>query len=134
MFCFYHKEFVSNDKIGGIHSESPVNKTDELNANLAMLGLCISKKHYPHLFSELDVHSKNTQEALRRRPMCRWEIHNLTVTLTSNSVKTETEIDTDTNHNHSVDVQIILDVGHNPAALAALSRRIATEFSEQNVQ
>jgi folylpolyglutamate synthase/dihydropteroate synthase len=90
--------------------------TDALNANIALLGLHLLQKHHPTAFPQLDLTSAATARALDTRPPCRWEEHIFTVP------GTDCELD------------VILDMGHNPAALAALARRIAFKFPGRDVR
>lgn len=98
----------------GVHA-IPLVDTDALNANLALLALHLLRKHHPDMLPQLDLQSEATAAGLEARPPCRWEEH----------IYREpggTEID------------VVLDMGHNPAALAALARRIAHKFPAREVR
>ena len=146
-----------NDASQGI-TLSPVVDTDALNANIALLGLHLLCKHHPHSFPTLSLTSEITRAALNTRPPCRWEEHTYTVSLPgknsalkvyaeqlstglasgANQVSTHNDLqnrlsDEKTMHKE-VPVQVVLDMGHNPAAMGALARRIAHKFQGRNVR
>ncbi len=134
--------------------------TDALNANIALLGLHLLCKHHPHSFPTLSLTSELTRAALDARPPCRWEEHTYTVRLPvqHNGVKVSAEQlatglassdeqvprnDSDNEQNSrcnektdqkEVPVQVVLDMGHNPAAMGALARRLAHKFQGRNVR
>jgi len=127
--------------------------TDDLNAHIAFGALCIlSEKskliqnndpndknentEFYSVFSAIDVMSDSVQKALQSRPPCRWE--ELTV-----STSIETLLDNgESNHVDKVidrlvkkiDVEVVLDVGHNPAAMEALSQRIHEMYPQRGVR
>eukprot|EP01032_Pedospumella_encystans_P014808 gene14808-16980_t len=137
-----------NDASQGI-TLSPVVDTDALNANIALLGLHLLCKHHPHSFPALSLSSEITRAALDTRPPCRWEEHTYTVQnsaskvsagmasgdnqITSNNDQQNRLSDEKTVHKE-VPVQVVLDMGHNPAAMGALARRIAHKFQGRNVR
>jgi folylpolyglutamate synthase/dihydropteroate synthase len=94
----------------------PLIDTDALNSNLALLTLHLLQKHRPHALPQLDLQSAATARGLDARPPCRWEEH------------------TYTDPASGVVVDVVLDMGHNPAALAALARRIAHKFPGREVR
>eukprot|EP00428_Durinskia_dybowskii_P079355 CAMPEP_0170450310 /NCGR_PEP_ID=MMETSP0117_2-20130122/51703_1 /TAXON_ID=400756 /ORGANISM="Durinskia baltica, Strain CSIRO CS-38" /LENGTH=547 /DNA_ID=CAMNT_0010711597 /DNA_START=123 /DNA_END=1763 /DNA_ORIENTATION=+ len=136
---------------------SPMVDTDALNANIALLGLHLFQKHHPHAFPTLDLTSEATAKGLDARPPCRWEEHvypqrqpSLAVTDTAYELATESAIESATvvaatgaaaHKSESLrepsgvdEIDVILDMGHNPAALGALARRIAYKFPGRNVR
>lgn len=94
----------------------PLVDTDALNANLALLGLHLLRKHHPDILPQLDLGSEATAAGLEARPPCRWEEH------TYREPRSGAVVD------------VVLDMGHNPAALAALARRIAHKFPGREVR
>jgi folylpolyglutamate synthase/dihydropteroate synthase len=118
--------------------------TDDLNAHIAFGALCIlSEKskliqnndpndknenaEFYSVFSAIDVKSDSVQIALQSRPPCRWE--ELTVSTTIDSKNGVEGID-----RRKVDVEVVLDVGHNPAAMEALSLRIHEIYPHRGVR
>ena len=146
-----------NDASQGI-TLSPVVDTDALNANIALLGLHLLCKHHPHSFPALSLTSEITRAALDARPPCRWEEHTYTVSLPVQSsalgvsaeqlstglASNDDQITVDNDQQNrlsdekamhkEVPVQVVLDMGHNPAAMGALARRIAHKFQGRNVR
>lgn len=137
-----------------------VSDKNELNAHLAFAALCLlrdkeKKEGINSLykaFSVLDVMSQGVQKGLRSRPPCRWETHNVTISIEINSTPPtqnnciqpgqpgiaasevqEIHIVTDKRTNN-VTVQVVLDVGHNPAAMEALSDRIIDQFPGRGIR
>lgn len=133
--------------------------TDALNANIALLGLHLLQKHHPGAFPQLDLLSERTALGLDARPPCRWEEHIYRVPEpqkdSSNSTATavhaagpydaaETRFQAEEMHrkeaaateeaDHAREVEVVLDMGHNPAAMAALSRRIAYKYPDRDVR
>ena len=93
--------------------------------------------------SRLDLTSEATRVALCARPPCRWEKHMYTPTTVSfatesSSSTTSSAAVADTTSAAvppvEVEVEVVLDVGHNPAAVGALARRIAFEYKGRNVR
>jgi len=132
---------------------SPMVDTDALNTNIALLGLHLLHKHHPATFPTLSLDSETTRVALDSRPPCRWEEHTYRVPAAADSEKgaqqgsAATEEDTTgseatasgsfTVPSREVEcreVQVVLDMGHNPAAMGALARRIAHKFQGRNVR
>ena len=97
--------------------------TDDLNADLALAALCLLKEHSP-AFSELDLQAAGMEEGLCRRPPCRWEQHNRLVST----------VDQASGQQRDVSVCAVLDMGHNPAAISALSKRIRRDFHDSKVR
>jgi folylpolyglutamate synthase/dihydropteroate synthase len=87
--------------------------TDELNAQLSLIALCLLQKHHQS-FRHLPVHDVHAMNAVWARPSCRWEKHRY-------------QLD-------SHQVEVVLDVGHNPAAIQALVNRMQREYSGKNVR
>jgi hypothetical protein len=114
-------------------------------------------------FTSLDVMSTAMQSSLQRRPPCRWEMHSVNSTgydvlppakksrsesplsrLSDGTGANGTNIgDNETNSPSQIvskeltvpiAVQVILDVGHNPAAMEALGRRIQGQFPRRGVR
>ena len=127
--------------------------TDALNTNIALLGLHLLHKHHPATFPALSLDSETTRAALDSRPPCRWEEHTYTAPVTAVSEEETQEVHTATEENatgsetalrgsaavpstgvESREVQVVLDMGHNPAAMGALARRIAYKFQGRNVR
>jgi folylpolyglutamate synthase/dihydropteroate synthase len=104
--------------------------SDALNANIALLGLHLLQRHHPAAFPQLDIRGEATARGLEARPPCRWEEHvyQLPTSGDNDAVSSEGSSAVE------AQVDVVLDMGHNPAALAALARRIAYKFPGRNVQ
>lgn len=103
-------------------------ETDKLNTALALLGLCLLASRPPSdafsfqpfaaklndvlLTSRDDALKAKLIEALNSRPPCRWEKHTVVV--------------------QGVPVEFVFDMGHNPAAIAALVRRTRVEYGHSS--
>lgn len=103
-------------------------ETDKLNTALALLGLCllatrppsdtfsfqpfVTKLNHMLLTSRDDALKAKLAEALNSRPPCRWEKHTVVV--------------------KGVPVEFVFDMGHNPAAIAALVRRTRAEYGHSS--
>eukprot|EP01033_Poteriospumella_lacustris_P004141 gene4141-2950_t len=103
-------------------------ETDKLNTALALLGLCllatrppsdtfsvqpfVTKLNHMLLTSRDDALKAKLAEALNSRPPCRWEKHTVVV--------------------KDVPVEFVFDMGHNPAAIAALVRRTRAEYGHSS--
>lgn len=112
-------------------------------------------------FKSVDVMSREVQSSLQRRPSCRWEVHTVSSVLDTdksvstgkrnrehvekngdNASNTTNGTDTSTEENGSVHkltprqvvVEVVLDVGHNPAAMEALSKRIKDQFPGRGIR
>jgi len=92
--------------------------TDDLNAHISLAALCLLKEQ-GGVFASLEPLHEACQAGIASRPPCRWEKHYVTVSKESGG---EQEAST------QVQVEVILDVGHNPAAVGALMQRIKKEF------
>ena len=112
--------------------------TDVLNSRIAHAALSILRETQVALgndvFAAIDVWSTQVHHALSTRPPCRWEIHNVLVDATpthstSGSISGESMGGSMMGERVQVPVTVVLDVGHNPAAVAALSRRIRKQFT-----
>lgn len=103
--------------------DNSISDTDNLNRKISFAALYLLQYHVGGLFSRLHLlePSKLTENnsLLSRRPPCRWE--NIDVNVKVSNEKT-------------VNVKVILDVGHNPAAIAAITRRIKTDFQGQKIR
>jgi dihydrofolate synthase/folylpolyglutamate synthase len=96
--------------------EEGIVDTDALNADLSNAALHILRAQ-GGVFSKLDPSSTAVQDTLvKSRPPCRWEQHSVTVDDVGNRK-----------------VNIVLDVGHNPAAVGALMKRIRRDFADGSV-
>ena len=135
-----------------------VSDKNELNAHLAFAALCLLRekekkeggnKSLYRAFSVLNVMSPGVQKGLQSRPPCRWETHNVTIAidikLTPPTRNTNDQSDitvSDIQKVHvvsrertdNVTVQVVLDVGHNPAAMEALSDRIIDQFPGRGIR
>lgn len=103
-------------------------ETDKLNTALALLGLCLLASRPPSdafgfqpfatklnhlLLTSRDDNTKETlTKALNSRPPCRWEKHTVVM--------------------RGVPVEFVFDMGHNPAAIAALVRRTRAEYGSSS--
>ena len=148
---FYNADLSAGDSEHNVQF-SPMVDTDALNANIALLGLHLFQKHHPHVFPTLDLTSEATAKGLDARPPCRWEEHvypqrqpSPAVADTAYELATESAIESATaaaaHKSESLrepsgvdEIDVILDMGHNPAALGALARRIAYKFPGRNVR
>ncbi len=88
--------------------------TDELNSTLSFLVLCLLKKHHPASFGLLDLSSFATRTAVSCSPPFRWERHKYQVCPDGGSV------------------DVVLDVGHNQAAIQEIAKRLKVDFPEKN--
>lgn len=97
--------------------------TDGLNATLSMLVLCLLHRHVPELeralhgilFPSSEVPCNYLKDILRILPPCRWQKFRCSL---SPWAKTD-----------SVgEVEVVLDMGHNPAAIQALVKRANREY------
>lgn len=134
-----------------------VSDKNELNAHLAFAALCLLRekekregnKSLYRAFSVLDVMSQGVQKGLQSRPPCRWETHNVTISVNIQTTppvrNTNDQSDitvSDIQEVHVVSseradnviVQVVLDVGHNPAAMEALSDRIIDQFPGRGIR
>ena len=134
-----------------------VSDKNELNAHLAFAALCLLRekekkegnKSLYRAFSVLDVMSQGVQKGLQSRPPCRWETHNVTISVNikptppirnTNDQSDITVSDIQEVHvvsserTDNVTVQVVLDVGHNPAAMEALSDRIIDQFPGRGIR
>lgn len=84
--------------------------TDELNSIISFLVLGLLKKHNHGLFENLDLTSEYSKNAIKSSPPFRWEKHKYC------SVDFNGE------------VEVVLDVGHNPAAIEAIGQRLQLEY------
>lgn len=91
--------------------------TDQLNSCLSLLTILLYDKHAQPLPELLD-NIQLVQNALQVRPPCRWEKH-------IHSVK-----DSD----REGIVEVILDMGHNPAAITALLDRLNREYPSRHIR
>ena len=105
--------------IGTTAGATTIVDTDRLNTNLSLAALCLLKEKVGGVFAGIDVRSEALQRALHTRPPCRWEIHRTNIVMPEGK---------------SVSVEAVLDVGHNPAAMGALTRRINSEYSGRPVR
>lgn len=102
--------------------------TDIVNAQISYAALCVlshtqlalGRKAFCVVADGLAVPTVHSpvHRSLCTRPPCRWEIHQVKVAVGSSTVP----------------VTVVLDVGHNPAAVAALSRRIRQQYSDRPVR
>lgn len=110
-----------------------ITQTDQLNAKLALAGMILLKnsamnetmdeqstslfQNSYRCFASLPLH--NALEYLAIKPPCRWE-----------KIMRPIQID----ESNPVFVEVILDLGHNPAAIAALMRKVSLEYSGRRVR
>ena len=115
-----------------------------------------NESNFYSVFSNIDLMSDNVQESLQRRPPCRWEVHKVLSTVladidslfrtttanntfdasavhTSNDGRSSSSpssaVTTKNNDNDKfIRVEVVLDVGHNPAAMEALSKKIKEQY------
>jgi folylpolyglutamate synthase/dihydropteroate synthase len=87
-------------------------------------------KEYSPSFPTLDVTSAAVREGLIRRPPCRWETFSHVVQLTTR----ENEESKEEEKTEEVLVTAVLDMGHNPAAIDALCRRIQRDLGNKHVR
>lgn len=137
-----------------------VSDKNELNAHLAFAALCLLREKEKkegvnslyRAFSVLDVMSQGVQKGLRSRPPCRWESHNVTISININSTPPSNQNGVQLDQSgitgseiqevhivtcegtNNVTVQVVLDVGHNPAAMEALSDRIIDQFPGRGIR
>ena len=116
----------SSSSSGSASTAAPADDedTDVLNGRLSHAALCILRETQLALgraaFAVVDVASEAVTRALLARPPCRWEHHRVPVNVPGGAAP--------------VPVTVVLDVGHNPAAVAALCARVRREFPGRNVR
>ena len=95
--------------------------TDTINTNLTLAALTLLPDEH-EVFATLRDGSRAQAiaEAAMSRPPCRWEMFSVPVQAESNT-------------SPSI-VTVVLDVGHNPAAVAALSKRVRRDFVGRSVR
>lgn len=110
---------------------SACDDTDIRNARISLAGLCLLQRR-GGVFTALDLHdsSSSLYSALLCRPPCRWEKRVVSVPTPLPSIGSASSDECIA----SVGVECVLDVGHNPAAIAALTQRIATEYSHRPIR
>jgi hypothetical protein len=69
-------------------------------------------------FTRVNVVAREVQENLVLRPPCRWQKVTVEVTV----------------HGSTRAVEVVLDIGHNPAAITALANRIKMDYSSKPVR
>jgi hypothetical protein len=128
-------------------------ETDDLNARIAFAALSLLKEraevsqsgleveveYRPYdVFSKIDVMLEDVQKSLQCRPPCRFELHNTTATVEKKTSDRRTGDSSCDNMIESdeieVPVQVVLDVGHNPAAMEALSNKIKMYFPSRGIR
>jgi len=102
--------------------------TDNLNACLAFAALYLLKDR--GIFRKLDFTNQPFLDALHRRPPCRWELHKCSCSI---SAKKDTKTSNEGEYELR-QVDVVLDVGHNPAAIEALVRRIKRDFDGRTLR
>ncbi len=108
---------------------------DILNTKLALAGLTLLKKFSLNnmvseelsyrtfeIFSKLPIENKEFCDSLWVRPPCRWEIFKLPVNASEHSSVPHSEI------------EVILDIAHNPAAVSALVRKVVRNYTGRRVR
>lgn len=111
-----------------------------------------NENNFYSVFSTIDLMSSNVQNSLQRRPPCRWEVHTVRSTIlvseesdiissanasNATSVNDMNDIRQSNTRNQisdEVEVEVVLDVGHNPAAMEALSKRIQEQYPGRSVR
>lgn len=99
--------------------------TDDLNATLSVLALCLLHRYNPFfehalrdiLFPGPDVPQNFLKNVLGVRPPCRWQ-------------KFRCSLSSWTKANTKEEVEVVLDMGHNPAAIHALVKRANLEYKK----
>lgn len=106
------REFGAALTSAGINQE--YTDTDELNILLSFLGFCIlQSSSTKSSLKAVPLSSPALVDALKKRPPCRWE----KLSYVSNNVP----------------IEVVMDVGHNPAAIEALVRRMQREYAGRHV-
>eukprot|EP01034_Spumella_vulgaris_P021644 gene21644-27684_t len=124
------KHWIPNDARSTLTDDPHlVVDTDLLNSELSLLALCMLREYSPS-FSTLDVGSEAVREGLARRPPCRWEIFSHVVRLSPPPASSSAA----DNLSGEVAVTAVLDMGHNPAAISALCRRIQRDYADKHVR
>ena len=100
-----------------LDEEGCLTDTDTVNRNIALAAICILQS-LGGVFSRLREEdcAQHIANAACSRPPCRWEVF---------QIKVQPE---------QTSVQVILDVGHNPAAVTAIAKRIKRDFSSKVVR
>ncbi len=106
--------------------------TDKLNSAISIAALILLKTAYPE-YDKIIIDDNIVTRIVRKRPPCRWELHQVLVN-TNGQLRTNDGEDIASESSSSTfPVDVIFDVGHNPAAISALVRRIKMEFSHRIV-
>ena len=113
-----------------------VEDTDVRNSRIALAALCLLKRNNC-CFASLDLHNAAIHTALMCRPACRWEKRIVTVTIPTTTYTTTSQLVAGSSSGARlapVDVECVMDVGHNPAAISALAQRIVKDYSKRPVR
>jgi hypothetical protein len=125
--------FLSESVVDTTYLPDRLVDTDRLNAELSLLALCMLKEYSPS-FSTLDLSSALLREGITRRPPCRWETFSHVVQSTRRRRRREGEQEEGEEKKEEVTVTAVLDMGHNPAAIRALCRRIKRDLGNKHVR
>ena len=108
--------------------------TDKLNSAISISALILLKTYYPE-YDRIIIDDNIVTRIVRKRPPCRWELHQVLVNVNGQVMLSPTDADDTigTSSDNPFPVDVIFDVGHNPAAISALARRIKTELSHRIV-
>ncbi len=102
-------ETLSSDSARASHNV--LRDIDDLNYDIAHAALKLLKRQKSTVFDRLNDSQLNFEKALKTRPACRFEVFPQTVTSSSSS------------GHGSVQVDVVLDIAHNEAAISTLSNK-----------
>lgn len=115
-------------------AHNTITDTDELNAKISMAALWLLHHYVGGVFDSVDIFSETVQSALTSRPPCRWEVHNISIPIAVEEHSVTTTAASTLSPASTIEVEVILDIGHNPAALGALSRRLKRDLVGKNIR
>jgi dihydrofolate synthase/folylpolyglutamate synthase len=95
----------------------PVDGAKDCTA-IARCALTLLKSQLGGCFQGLVLHGADFEKALDKRPPCRWQVLDKAVSIGGGE---------------SRNVHVVMDVGHNPAAVAALATRIRMDLADFDV-
>ena len=121
-------EVLADNNLLGWLSDCP-DDTDTRNSRISLAALCVLRS-CGGVFAALNVQSSSVLDPLQLRPPCRWEKRSVTLYVPRRAGNIWSSLGNSACDEHRLEVQVecVMDVGHNPAAIAALVRRIQREY------
>ena len=103
--------------------------TDRLNARICLAALHLLREQGgPFSRSGADLLGHASLEGIHINPPCRWQ----RLLYHPTTPQAEEEVDEKKDTGTGTGVEVYLDVGHNPAAMAALMRRVRVDLVQRN--